>query len=112
MPTGISKLLTILFYLFCCAALIWASGLGILNRPFINRTANENRLHTKPASDKTSIQEHPEAYRLDKNLSDYEINILRRGYLLRVLKFSPSWDSAGWQTGAFYGTLLANIASA
>jgi hypothetical protein len=56
MRTGISKLLTSLFYLLCCAALVWASGLSALNRPFPGRAMKNSRANTVPTIDKTSIQ--------------------------------------------------------
>jgi hypothetical protein len=56
MRTGISKTLTTLFYLSCCAVLVWASGFDALDRPFTSRAMNNNRINTEPTIDKTSIQ--------------------------------------------------------
>ena len=56
MRTGISKTLTTLFYLLCCVALVWASGLSALNHPFTSRAMNDDRSNTEPTIDKTSLQ--------------------------------------------------------
>ena len=89
MTTLISKTLTIFFYLFCCVALVWASGLNSLNRLFTSGAMKANRLRTEP--DKTSIQYHPDAHHLD-NSSDYEVGVLPEELLMHVLKFCVDRD--------------------
>lgn len=89
MTTGISKTLTIFFYLFCCVALVWASGLNSLNRLFTSTVMQDNRLHTEP--DKTSIQSRPDAHRLD-NSGDYEVGVLSEELLIHILKFCVDRD--------------------
>ncbi len=54
MRVSLSKTLTTLFYLLGCVALVWASGLSTLTRPFSNRTLNPP--YSEPTIDKTSIQ--------------------------------------------------------
>jgi hypothetical protein len=89
MTTGISKTLTIFFYLFCCVTLVWASGLSVLNRPFTGSAMKDNRLNTE--SGKTSIQNHPDVQHLDTS-GDDEVKPSPEGLLLHILSFCVDRD--------------------